>query len=207
MTRRPPPSARAPFTTISAWVADTLARWGDHPAGLLLLIVFALLEATVFPAPTEALFIALALSGRRPVGSLAAMATLASVAGAALGYGIGYAFFERFGLPAITQLGGIDSLAMVERSYRANLFIALATSGYTPIPFVIYTLTAGALRVPFAAFLLSAAVGRTLKFALLAVLVHLFGPQVRKLLGKRFSAISVAVLLCILALWWIVQRW
>ena len=207
MTRRRSASESAPFPITYPTVAERLDHWGNHPSGPVVLVLFALAEATIFPAPTEALFVALALSRRRRVSSLAAMATLASVAGAALGYAIGYAFYERLGLPAITLFGGVDSLEVVARAYRANLFVTLATSGYTPIPFVIYTLGAGALRVPFVPFLAYAAVGRTLKFAVLAILIHLLGPQVRKLLGRRLSAISVAVLLCILVTWWIVRRW
>ena len=38
---------------------DWILRWADHPSGPLVLVLMAVLEACVFPAPTEAMFIAL----------------------------------------------------------------------------------------------------------------------------------------------------
>lgn len=179
-----------------------LARWAGHPAAGALLAGFAVAEATVFPAPTEALLVALVLADRRRAARMALVATLGSVAGAALGYAMGTFLLAEVAGPVLGRYGGADALASLQAAYSDNLALALVTSGYTPIPFLLYTAAAGAAGVPLAPFLLFALVGRGLKYGVIGALAFLLGPAVEPLLRRLPWAVFSLVVLGVL-LWWV----
>lgn len=172
---------------------DWILRWADHPTGPLVLALMAILEACVFPAPTEAMFIALALGRPRRSWWFAGLASAASVAGGVTGYYLGAALFDEIARPVLSWYGLTDEIGAVARVYRENVFIALATSGYTPIPYMLYTITAGAFGIPLAPFVLGSVVGRGVKYLILGALTFYLGPPVRAFLD-RHSGWIVAVL-------------
>lgn len=174
---------------------DWVLRWGEHPAGPAVLVLLALLEATVFPAPTEALLIALALGRPRRAWLFAALATVSSVAGGAVGYWMGGAAYEDAARLLLAAWGMLPHLDAVARVYRENFVLALVTSGYTPIPYMLYTIAAGAFELPFGPFVAGSFVGRALKYAPLALLAYLFGPAVRRLLDRYAGWVIAAVVL------------
>lgn len=172
-----------------------LLGWARHPAGAAALVVLALLEATVFPAPTEALLIALVLARRERTSWFAALATAASVAGGLLGYYVGGAMFEEVALPVLRSAGLLQQVNGMAALYRDNALLALASSGYTPIPYMLYTMTAGAFDVPVGQFVVGSLVGRGLKYGPIAALAYVLGPAARRVIGRYAGFIGVALAL------------
>jgi membrane protein YqaA with SNARE-associated domain len=179
---------------------DRLARWAAHPLGPAVLFLSAVAEACLFPAPTEAVFLALPVGRPRRAPRLAALAACGGLVGAALGYAMGAALFERLGRPVLEWYGLPPRFAAMGELYRGSLFLALATSGYTPIPFVLYSIAGGAFRVPLLPFLAGALAGRALKYAVLAALAWWLGPAVHALLARhlRWAMLVGAVLVAAL---------
>jgi membrane protein YqaA with SNARE-associated domain len=191
-----PQGREAAPETVPRWAA----RWGDHPAGPALLALFAAMEACVFPAPTEALMVALSLGRPGRSWRLAALAVCASLAGALAGYAIGRYFLADLagwvpGGPA--TLGHVEALG---RGYRSGAFWLLATSGYTPVPYLAYTIGAGAYGVPLLPFVAGALTGRALKYFLLGTLTFYLGPPIRTLLARHARFVPIIVLLGLLGL-------
>ena len=179
-----------------------IERWARHPAGPALLFGFAVLEGTLFPAPTEALFLALALGRPRRVGWLLAVAVAGSVGGGTLGYFLGAAFFESVGRPLLEWSGGLAQLDAVGRLYRDHLFITLATSGYTPIPYLVYTMAAGVFRIPLIPFLGYSLVGRGVKYLVLTIVALGLAGSIRALPSRGTSRVVVAlIVLFLLGVW------
>ena len=168
-----------------------------------MLVILALLEATVFPGPTEAMLIALTLARPRRAWAFATLAMGASVAGGLIGYQLGAAFFESVTQPLLASYGLLDQADAVARVYRENALLALATSGYTPIPYLLYTTMAGASGQPVLPFVLGSLVGRALKYVPIAALAYVFGPAVHRVLrryGWIAGAVAAAVVLGLLLL-------
>jgi membrane protein YqaA with SNARE-associated domain len=208
--RRPSTERGALGRTIRRGVFRTrqrlpVERWASHPAGLVLLAAFAVLEATLFPAPTEALFVALVLGRKRRVGGLVALAALASVAGGALGYLMGSVLFEEVGRRVLAGFGSLSRFEQVGALYRENLFLALTTSGYTPIPYLVYTMAAGAFRVPLLPFLAYSLIGRGLKYLVLGALAYGVGAPVRALLGRYGPRAAVLLVIALLLGFWVLK--
>ena len=189
--------------TSSARVTAWLLAWGDRRSGAVVLVVLTLLEATIFPAPTEAMLLALCVSRPRRTPWFAALASVGSLAGGLIGYHLGASTFESIGTPTIHWLGAAESLPAVEAAYRSNAWVALLTSGYTPIPYMLYTMAAGAFSIPLDTFVLGSLGGRALKFIPLALLAWYIGPAVHRVAARFASAagIVVVVLLVTLVLW------
>lgn len=182
--------------------AARVVRWlldrAERPGGLLVLVVLALLEATVFPAPTEAVLLALAIARPARAWWLGAVAAVASAAGGVIGYHLGLALFQEVARPIIASRGLLEQLDVLGRLYRGNTFLALASSGYTPIPYLLYTMAAGAMDVPLPTFVLGSLVGRALKYAPLAALAYFFGPAARRIVERYAGWVAGAVLVVLL---------
>lgn len=177
----------------SAWAA----RWAEHPVGPALLMAMAFLEACAFPAPTEALLVALGLGLGRPARAwrMAALATAASLAGALAGYALGAAFLDEAARPLLARFGGEAHWDRVGELYRGGLFAALATSGFTPIPYFVYTTAAGAYHAPLLPFIAGATVGRAIKYAVYGGAARVLGPLLRRILPDRRAWIIAIVVL------------
>ncbi|HEX8360786.1 MAG TPA: hypothetical protein VF613_11780 [Longimicrobium sp.] len=157
-----------------------IERWARHPAGPLLLGFFAILEACLFPAPTEALLAALSLARPRRTWHLVASALGGSLLGSLLGYTMGYHAQGNLEWAA----AGAQRIEAIGGRYRDGAFWVLATSGFTPIPYLVYTIAGGAYGVPLLPFITGALVGRGLKYLLLGILVRALGPYLRQALAR-----------------------
>lgn len=187
----------------SARIGRWLLAWGEHPYGPALLVIFALLEATVFPAPTEALLLALSISRPRRAWLFGGMVVFGSVVGGLIGYWFGASLFPQFGRPLLEALGLDSNLPAVEAAYRENMWTALITSGYTPIPYLLYTMMGGAFSLPVVPFILGSLVGRSLKYLPLAALAWWMGPSVRQFLARHAAWVGalIVVMAAVMVAW------
>lgn len=188
--RSDPLSDPSPDSPASA--DDRLARWASHPAGPALLLLFAVVEGCLFPAPTEALYAALALARPRRAWALAGIAAAGSVLGAVVGWTFGAALFERMGRPVLASYGMLERVDAVAALYRDNAALALVTSGYTPVPYVLYGIVAGSAGIPLGTFILFSAIGRGIKYAVLGLLASVAGPPIRRWLIRSRPRLIIA---------------
>jgi membrane protein YqaA with SNARE-associated domain len=163
---------------------DLLERLADHPGGIAALVALALLEATVFPGPTEAMLIALTLGRRERVTLYAVVAVAASLVGGIIGYHLGARMFDDVARPLLESYGLLVHTESVARVYRDNYVLALLTSGYTPVPYMLYTMLGGASELPLGPFAIASAAGRALKYVPIALLAYLLGPAVHRVLRR-----------------------
>lgn len=183
-----------------------LARWARHPAGPALLFACAVVEGCLFPAPTEALYAALALARPRRAWALAAVAAAGSVVGGAAGWTFGAALFDRVGRPILASYGLLERVDAVAALYRGNAVLALVTSGYTPVPYVLYGIVAGSAGIPLGTFVLFSALGRGIKYAILGLLASAFGPPVRAWLIRSRTRVAIAAALAVCVTLFLVAR-
>jgi len=123
----------------------------------------------------------------------AAFTTFFSVVGGLFGYIVGAFFFDTIGSRIIDfyNLGG--DVEHVRMLYGNNAFWVVFTGAFTPLPFKVFTLSAGFLKVNILTFLLASILGRALQFYLVAYIVRLFGERVATLLYKYFTLVVFAL--------------
>ncbi len=155
----------------------------------------AFAEASFFPVPPDLLLIPMVLARPRRAWWLAALCTAGSVAGAALGYWIGYALFDRLARPIVHAFGADAQYAAVLKLYARYGFEAILIKGLTPIPFKLVTIAAGAAHLGLGPFFVACTLTRGGRFFLVeAVPLYLFGDQARAFIERRLAAITWAIL-------------
>ena len=131
---------------------------------LLLLFFSALLAATIFPAQSEVVLIALHVSGVHSPVLLVSVATLGNVAGACINWLLGR-YIERFKHRSWFPIksAALDKTALAYQRYGVwSLLMSW-------VPFIGDPLTviAGMLRTPFLLFLLLVTIGKLARYAVI----------------------------------------
>lgn len=157
----------------------------------LALIAFA--EASFFPIPPDALLIPMALAKPRHAWRFAAVCTVASVTGGALGYLIGYAVFDQVARPILDVYGYGAAYAAFQAKFQEYGLWIILIKGLTPIPYKIVTIAAGAARFEFAVFMAASVLTRGARFFLVATLLHFFGDSVRDFIERRLTLVTSAL--------------
>lgn len=129
------------------------------------LFLAALVAATILPAQSEALLLALVLAGDRPVWLLVAVASAGNVLGAVVNWVLGRQL-ERFEKRPWFPVKP-DSLARARAWYHRYGRWSLLLS-WLPIVGDPLTVVAGAMREPMRSFLPLVTVGKVARYVLLA---------------------------------------
>ncbi len=166
---------------------DRLLALAAHRRALWALAAVSLIESVVFPIPPDLLLIPMVLAARRRAWTIAAVCTLASVAGGGLGYGVGLFLFETVGRAVLAFYGLEDGFARFAEAYHRWGAWAVFVVGVTPFPYKAITILSGATRLDFVVFLLSSLAARGLRFFLVAALLYRFGPPIRDLVERRLG--------------------
>lgn len=180
---------------------DWMLSWADSPYGVPALFVLAFAESSFFPLPPDVLLIALALGNPANAWWFATVATVGSVLGGALGYGIGL----YGGRPVLKKIMGQERVDVVHDYFQRYEAWAILIAGFTPIPYKIFTIGAGAFFVDFKTFMMASVVSRGARFFLVAGAIQLFGPWIKEAIEKYFNLFSVVFIVLLGLGFWIVK--
>jgi membrane protein YqaA with SNARE-associated domain len=161
---------------------------GPHALTALLVVSFA--ESSFFPIPPDILLIPMILARPHQAFRLAALCTLASVAGGLVGYAIGYYLFDAIGRPVLefyNAMGSYDSLKAGFAEWGVWIIII---KGMTPIPYKLITIASGVAQFDFWAFIAASIVSRSIRFFLVAALLWWFGDPVREFIERRLTLVT-----------------
>lgn len=185
---------------------DWAMRQAEKPYAEVLLFFVALIEPCIFPLPPDTLLIPMALARRDKAVHFAAIATLGSVLGAIIGYGIGALGMATVGQWLVDTYHLQDAFERFRHGFhRWGMWIILA-KGLTPIPFILVTVASGVAHLNLAVFIFSAAVTRGWRFFLEAWLIQRFGDPVRHIIERHLPTITIAAVAMIAAGFWFVLR-
>ncbi len=189
LERAPEAAKPGPIRRLYDWVL----HWADTPHGLTALVLLTAAESSFFPIPPDPLLIALCLGAPNKSLRLAAWTTGASVAGAVVGYGIGFGFWGVFQGPFFAYVPGVspEAFAHVQALYEQYDFGAIFLAGLTPLPYKVFTLSAGVFAINFGVFLLASVLSRGMRFFLVAGLIYKFGEPVSRFIDKYFNLLTI----------------
>jgi len=173
---------------------DWVLHWAETPYGEPALGILALAESSFFPIPPDPLLIALSLGAARRALRFALVATVASVVGGILGYWIGTTFWSLVGPFFFEYVPGVspDAFERVRALYTRWDFWAVFLAGLTPIPYKVFTLSAGVFAINFPVFVLASALSRGLRFFVLAGLIYRFGDAIGGFIDRYFDRLMWA---------------
>ncbi|NVM24059.1 MAG: DedA family protein [Desulfobacterales bacterium] len=173
-------------------------HWAKTPYGTWALFILAFCESSFFPVPPDVLLIALAVALPEKSFRYALACSCGSILGGCLGYLIGWQFMVTVGDAIIRFYGFLDKYEYIRQLYLQYDAWAVGIAGFTPIPYKVFTITAGAFRIDFVVFLIASAVSRSARFFLLGSLIYAFGPRIRSFIEQYFNALAVAFVILLI---------
>ena len=190
----PPETAGEPEVRRN-WVRrmyDWVLHWAETPSGPTALAALSAAEASFFPIPPDPLLMALCLGAIKKSFRFAAITTAASVLGGIIGYFLGAGawqalegFFYAY-VPGVTP----DAFEGIRAFYDKWDFWAVFLAGLTPIPYKVFTLSAGVFSINFPVFVLASILSRGLRFFAEAALIYHYGPPITRFIDRYFNLLA-----------------
>ncbi len=180
--------------------------WSRHPKAERYLALMSFAESSFFPIPPDVMLGPMCLAERKKAWRFAAVTTIASLLGGILGYAIGYFLFDSIE-PWLRESKYWESY-LTGRDWFAEWGIwAVFVAGFSPIPYKIFTVSAGVAVLNLPGFILASFIGRGARFFLVAGLIVAGGERMEVLLPKYverlgWSVVGLAVAAFAYTHWW-----
>ncbi len=171
---------------------DWVLHWADTPSGPSALAALSAAEASFFPIPPDPLLMALCLGAVKKSLRFAAIATVASVVGGIGGYLIGAGAWQALGGFFFNYVPGVTPEAFlgIQEFYDRWDFFAVFLAGLTPIPYKVFTLSAGVFSINFPVFVLASILSRGLRFFAEAGLIYWKGAPISRFIDRYFNLLA-----------------
>ncbi len=194
-------------------IYDWVLGLAQSPYGSFWLILLAIAESSFFPIPPDVLLIALCLGNQKKSWTFGLICSLGSVIGGVAGYAIGHfmwwsgAEFSGFAQWFFDYIPGFKEAKFfeVKELYEKFNFWIVFAAGFTPIPYKIITISAGAFSVDFAMFLIASMVGRSARFILVSGLLYFFGYPIKNWIDKYFNWLAIIFTLLLVGGFWLIK--
>lgn len=171
---------------------DWVLHWAETPYGGWALFLLAFAESSFFPVPPDILLIALAVGAPKKSLRYALICSAGSVLGGCLGYLIGWQFMEAIGTRIIEFYDLTTKVDIIADLFQRYDAWAIAIAGFTPIPYKVFTISAGAFSINFIVFLLASIVSRSARFFIVGGLIYVFGPAIQSFIDRYFNILAVS---------------
>ena len=175
-----------PLRGLYEWTMEKSA----HPHAEWWLAFFCFIESSFFPIPPHPLLGLMCLAEPNKAIRFAAIATLSSVAGALLGYAIGWGLYDTVGVWLIGTLGLTEAFPVAACHLREYDFEAILIAGATPVPFKLLTITAGFVGMNLVTFVLSSLFARALIFMTVGILFRVFGAPIKRVIDNYLGTVT-----------------
>ena len=169
-------------------LTDWTLQAADSEWAIALLALVAFSESIFFPIPPDPLVIAIGVASPGSAIWVAALATVASVAGAFLGHWLG----RRFGRPLLRRLVSQDKVDRAEAMFNRYGVWTIILAAITPIPYKVFAILAGVMALPVRPFLIASVIGRGARLMTIGVLVFLFGEEIQVFIEGNFELVTIA---------------
>jgi membrane protein YqaA with SNARE-associated domain len=172
------------------WTRDTFMPIGD-----IGLFILAFMESSVFPVPPDILLVALSLANTSLALYYATITTIGSVLGGVAGYYLGLKGGRRIAKRIFSERM-IDKADNYFKEYGAW---AVLIAAFSPIPYKVFTITAGIFKVNLKKFVIASIIGRGARFYAESVLIMLWGEEILAFIDSNLEIITLITAAVIIA--------
>lgn len=180
-------------------------KWTKHHLAPVYLSVLSFAESIFFPIPPDVMLAPMALGQPDRAYRYALYTSLASVAGGVLGYGLGYVLFEPIVQPTIESFGYQTKFMTITQWFQDWGVWIVFIAGFSPIPYKLFTVTAGLLQMAFIPFIIASAISRSLRFYMVAGLMKWGGAPMEEKLRLYVDRIGWGVVILAILLYGFAQ--
>ena len=186
-------------------LSDWLVGFAGSDWAILVLALSSFAESIFFPIPPDPLLLGVAILQPNLGVLLGVLVTVASVAGAVVGHWLG----QRLGRPILDRLFPAAKVDQVERAFKKYGVWAVLIAAFTPIPYKVFAISAGALDFDRRTFILASLVGRGARFITLGALISVFGERIKDFVADNFEVLTIRITLILIvgvAVWVVLHR-
>jgi membrane protein YqaA with SNARE-associated domain len=178
---------------------DWILHWSTTKHALPALAILSFAESSFFPIPPDVLLIAMTVAVPMKAFRFAAVCSVASVLGGMFGYFLGWQFMDLVGTPIVEFYHFQEQFAKIGSWYEEYNAWAVGAAGFTPLPYKVFTLAAGAFEINFPVFVLASLASRSARFFIVAGLIYKFGAPVKVFIEKYFNILSIIFIVLLFA--------
>lgn len=183
LTRRRHPVQRWLFH-----VVVVLRRWAESGRARSAAATWGFVQSSIIAGPPDALIIPLGLADPKQVFSFAFWTTVGSVFGALTAFFIGVFAFEKLGIPLFTLIGvGANTIQHARELFAEHslLIVLVSSLGLLPVPGNVISIISGGLGVPLLSFAPVFILGRSVRYAIVAVIIRFAGSRLVDWIERR----------------------
>lgn len=175
---------------------EWMESFATKPYAFQALFIISFIEASFFPLPPDILLLAIAISAPKMGFKAAFWCTIGSVLGGIGGYYIGMGLMETVGNRIVEFYHAQEMWQLIVAKYNSEVGIwFLAIASFTPVPYKVATIAAGAVNMEFFSFVGVSLIGRAARFLLVGGLIYYVGPKIKVYIDKYFDKLSIAFVL------------
>ena len=179
-----------------AQLYQLVMQWSQHRLASYWLAVVSFTESAFFIVPPDVMLAPMTLAQPKKAWFYASLTTVTSVLGGLLGYFIGSWALETV-MPFLTRWGYDTAYYTAQTWFSQWGFWAVLLAGFTPIPYKIFTIAAGATQMALLPFIVGSLLGRGSRFFLVAGLMRLGGEPLAARLGQWADRLGWGLILLI----------
>ena len=175
---------------------DRAMVWAKHRHAPWYLSGLSFAESSFFPIPPDVMLAPMSLANPARAWWFAGITTVASVIGGLFGYLIGLFAFELVE-PLIRSAGYWPKYLEAKEWFDQWGFWAVFLAGFSPIPYKIFTISAGVISMSLAPFMLASLIGRGSRFFLVSALMAWGGERMEVMLRRYIDRIGWILVLVV----------
>lgn len=174
-------------------------KWARHDHAPWYLGGLSFAESSFFPVPPDVMLAPMSMAKPDLAWRFATITTLASVLGGVLGYLIGLLAFDVVA-PMVQNAGYYEKYLLAKSWFDDWGFWAIFLAGFSPIPYKVFTITAGVIAMAFLPFVIASVIGRGCRFFMVAGLMAWGGERMERKLHHYVDLIGWVAVITVLIL-------
>jgi membrane protein YqaA with SNARE-associated domain len=168
---------------------DRVMAWSGHRYAPRYLAALSFAESSFFPIPPDVMLIPMTTTAPSKGVRFAFITTIASVIGGIFGYLIGLLAFDALA-PWLQQTTYWPKFLLAQEWFHEWGVWVVFVAGFSPIPYKLFTIAAGALSLAMVPFVIASFIGRGARFFLVALLLVWVGPRLEPSIRKYIETIG-----------------
>ena len=188
-----------PFYTLY----NKILEWSSSRFAIFWLSLISFLESIILPYPIQDLLLAsMSLQNKPKAFYFATICTLSSVIGAVVAYYIGVYTIDLIE-PMLDKMGYMPEKEVMGHYFNTYSYWIILAACFPPLPYKLFTISAGMMTVPIIPFIIVSVVGRGARYFLISYLVRKFGKRCDAWLNKYIDRLGyVLIVIVVLGIWY-----
>ena len=174
-------------------------QWSRHKHAERYLGALSFAESSFFPIPPDVMLAPMSMAQPKNAWRFAFVTTITSVLGGLLGYLIGLFAFELIE-PLLHEFHYHEKYLQAKLWFDEWGFWAIFIAGFSPIPYKVFTITAGVISMALLPFVIASMIGRGARFFLVAGLMSWGGEKMEKKLHQYVDMLGWLTVLAVVAI-------